>query len=127
MAISREEYLEAGVEKKVFTICLFAHSEFCSSVLLVPIQNAGGGGLVAKSRLTLAKPWTILLAHQLLCPWDLPGKNTGMGCHFLLQSIKKHLIKKNKMFSGIIQYWSWEWGAWPWKNRDRVGGMRTPP
>ena len=23
----------------------------------------------------------------LLCPWDLPGKNTGAGCHFLLQGI----------------------------------------
>ena len=22
---------------------------------------------------------------RLLCPWDSPGKNTGMGCHFLLQ------------------------------------------
>ena len=22
---------------------------------------------------------------RLLCPWDLPGKNTGVGCHFLLQ------------------------------------------
>ena len=21
----------------------------------------------------------------LLCPWDFPGKNTGVGCHFLLQ------------------------------------------
>ena len=21
----------------------------------------------------------------LLCPWDSPGKNTGVGCHFLLQ------------------------------------------
>ena len=24
---------------------------------------------------------------RLLCPWDFPGKNTGMGCHFLLQEI----------------------------------------
>ena len=24
---------------------------------------------------------------RLLCPWDLPGKNTGAGCHFLLQRI----------------------------------------
>ena len=24
---------------------------------------------------------------MLLCPWDFPGKNTGMGCHFLLQGI----------------------------------------
>ena len=23
----------------------------------------------------------------LLCPWDPPGKNTGVGCHFLLQGI----------------------------------------
>ena len=22
---------------------------------------------------------------RLLCPWDFPGKNTGVGCHFLLQ------------------------------------------
>ena len=22
-----------------------------------------------------------------LCPWDSPGKNTGLGCHFLLQRI----------------------------------------
>ena len=22
---------------------------------------------------------------RLLCPWDYPGKNTGVGCHFLLQ------------------------------------------
>ena len=30
-----------------------------------------------------ATPWTV--AYRLLCPWDFPGKNTGVGCHFLLQ------------------------------------------
>ena len=25
---------------------------------------------------------------RLCCPWDSPGKNTGVGCHFLLQCIK---------------------------------------
>ena len=30
-------------------------------------------------------PWTI--ATRLLCSWDSPGKNTGMGCHFFLQGI----------------------------------------
>ena len=25
---------------------------------------------------------------RLLHPWDSPGKNTGVGCHFLLQSMK---------------------------------------
>ena len=24
---------------------------------------------------------------RLLCPWDFPGKNTGVGCHFLLRGI----------------------------------------
>ena len=29
-------------------------------------------------------PWTVQ-PTRLLCPWDFPGKNTGVGCHFLLQ------------------------------------------
>ena len=28
-----------------------------------------------------------LLPARLLCPWDFPGKNTEVGCHFLLQGI----------------------------------------
>ena len=24
---------------------------------------------------------------MLLCPWDSPGKSSGVGCHFLLQRI----------------------------------------
>ena len=30
-----------------------------------------------------ATPW----AARLLCPWDFPGKNTGAGCHSLLQGM----------------------------------------
>ena len=31
-------------------------------------------------------PW--IVAHQaLLCPWNSPGKNIGVGCHSLLQGI----------------------------------------
>ena len=41
----------------------------------------------ARARLAMSNAprphWTV--AHQLLCPWDFPGKNTGVGCHFLLQ------------------------------------------
>ena len=28
-----------------------------------------------------------LQSTRLLCPWNFPGKNTGVGCHFLLQGI----------------------------------------
>ena len=44
-----------------------------------------GDGLVTKSCLTLVTPWTV--APRFLCPWDSPGKDTGEGCHFLLQGI----------------------------------------
>ena len=29
-----------------------------------------------------------MAAHQEPRPWDSPGKNTGVGCHFLLQCMK---------------------------------------
>ena len=32
-----------------------------------------------------ASPWTV--AWRLFCPWDVLGKNTGVGCHFLLLGI----------------------------------------
>ena len=31
---------------------------------------------------------------RLLCPWDSPGKNTGVGYHFLLQRMK---VKSEKL------------------------------
>ena len=34
---------------------------------------------------SFATPWTI--AHQAPLPWDSPGKDPGVGCHFLLQGI----------------------------------------
>ena len=43
-----------------------------------------------------------LQAARLLCPWNLPGKNPGVGCHFLLQSL--HCLSPEKfrpMFSSI--------------------------
>ena len=42
---------------------------------------------------------------RLLCPWDLPGKNTGAGSHFLLQRIfltqglKTHLFTDRRIFT----------------------------
>ena len=38
------------------------------------------------------------VAHQVFCPWDSPGKDAGVGCHFLFQGIfptqgsKLHLL-----------------------------------
>ena len=41
--------------------------------------------LVSQSCLTLRLHG--LEPTSLLCAWDFPGKNTGVGCHFLLQGI----------------------------------------
>ena len=40
---------------------------------------------IALSRLTLEAPWTV--AHQAPLPWNFPGKNIGVGSHFLPQGI----------------------------------------
>ena len=41
---------------------------------------------------SLSRCLTLLRPHgpqptRLLCPWDFPNKNTGVGCHFLLQGL----------------------------------------
>ena len=42
---------------------------------------------VAQSCPTLCDPMDWLYPTRLLHPWDFPGKNTGVGFHFLLQAI----------------------------------------
>ena len=39
------------------------------------------------SCLTLCDPADYMQPSRLHCPWDSPGKNTGVGCHALLQGI----------------------------------------
>ena len=58
--------------------------------------------------------WTI--AARLLCPWDFPGKSTGVSCHFLFQGISPaqglnscllHLLHWQADFSLLCHLWSW--------------------
>ena len=49
--------------------------------LLSSMVATAGGGVAAKSCLTLMAPWTV--AHQAPLSMDFPGKNTGVDCHFL--------------------------------------------
>ena len=39
---------------------------------------------LSRVRLSVA-PWTV--PTRLLCPWNSPGKNVGVGCHALLQGV----------------------------------------
>ena len=51
-----------------------------------PTANTGDLLLLLRSRSVMSDS---VRPHRrqptrLLCPWDSPGKNTGVGCHFLL-------------------------------------------
>ena len=90
---------------------------------------------------------------RLLCPWDSPGKNTGVGCQFLLQCMKVKSesevaqscpTRRDSMdysppgssVPGILQLRTLEWvassssNAWKWKVKvkslSRVRLVATP-
>ena len=44
-----------------------------------------------------ATPWTA--PHQAPSPWDSPGKNTGVGCHFLFQCMKVKSLRHVRLFA----------------------------
>ena len=87
--------------------------------------------LVSRVRLW-ATPQTA--AHQAPHPWDSPGKNTGVGCHFLLQCVKVKSESEvaqscptpsnptgslpGSSVHGIFQARVLEWGAIAFSERD---------
>ena len=49
---------------------------------------------------------------RLLCPWNFPGKSTGVGCHCLLRDWTLELHKGASLDNALIrplasQLWSW--------------------
>ena len=65
------------------------HLIFCCLLLLLPLIVPSipwkSEVLVTQPCLTLCKPMDCSPPGS--CPWDSPDKNTGVGCHFLLQGI----------------------------------------
>ena len=59
---------------------------------------------------------------RLLCPWNFPGKNTGVGCHFLFQGI---LLTQGSN----PHFLYWQAGSLPLnlKLRHPPCPLRTPP
>ena len=68
----------------VFDICVLEHGpQLLIRCYLFPLLLL----LSCISRVQLQRPHRWQLT-RFLCPWDSPGKNTGVGCHFLLQCMK---------------------------------------
>ena len=40
---------------------------------------------------------------RIPCPWDFPGKNTGVGCHFLLQCMKVKSARSRSVVSDSLR------------------------
>ena len=60
------------------------------------------------------------LEARLLCPWNFPGKNTGVGCHFLLQGI----FLTQGLNLGLLHYGQILYHL---RHRGRpFGGLRNP-
>ena len=57
-------------------------------------------------------PWTV--AHKLLCPWNFPGKNTGVGCHFLFLGVfpTQGSTQENPASSAPAGGFFTYWGTW---------------
>ena len=51
---------------------------------------------------------------RLLCPWDFPGKNTGVGCHGLLQGI----FATQGSNLNLLQFLHCRWILYCWATRE---------
>ena len=46
---------------------------------------------------------------RLLCPWNFPGKNTGVSCHFFLQRYNLNGVIKASLYVVIDAFELWCW------------------
>ena len=65
-------------------VCVLTHPEL--DIEMVTGVCICECGMLSLSRAQLLRPQGLWPA-RLLCPWHSPGKNTGVGSHFLLQGI----------------------------------------
>ena len=80
--------------------------------------------------------WCPTLCDPMDCPWNFPGKKTGMDCHFLLQGIfwPRDWTCNSCIGSQILYHWAiweafsvpYEWDVFlvPDKVYDKIMGCR---
>ena len=72
-------------------------------------------------------PWAV--PPRLLCPWNFPGKNTGVGCHFLLQGFFPPQGWNLSVLPGLLYCRQILYHQHNWESPDRVfkPSARHPP
>ena len=101
-----------ALEKDIAT-----HSSILARIILWTQKHVGQHSAAAAAKLLQWCP--TLRPHRrqptrLPHPWDSPGKNTGEGCHFLLQCMK--MKSESKLLSGVRLF------ATPW-----TAAYQAPP
>ena len=67
---------------------LVTKQQIVNKIKIKHLEHCESESEVTQSNLTLCDPLDCsLLDCSLFHPWDFPSKNTGVGCHFLLQEI----------------------------------------
>ena len=91
ICITREQCVEfPELHRRCSSVSFFIHSEYMLVLSRVSLRHFG------------------LQPARLLCSWDFSGKNTGLGCHFLLQGMfliqgsNPHLLHCNQ----ILYHWA---------------------
>ena len=71
--------------------CNYIIDDFITFVFNLSVSFISGWSTVSVSVSRSVVPDSLrphgLQSTRLLCPWDFPDKDTGVGCHFLLQGI----------------------------------------
>ena len=63
-----------------------ANMEHYDTILMILYYFTHDMGTVCSVALVMSDSTILwIVACQFLCPWDCPGKNTGVGCHALHQ------------------------------------------
>ena len=64
--------------------------------------------LKSKGLSVVSSSTTVWKYCRLLCPWDFPDKNTGVGCHFLLQGVFQTQGWKPRILLGrrFLYHWA---------------------
>ena len=84
------------------------------------LQSSGCAGSVSEAKVTVTQSCTTLCdpmdgrqPTRILCPLDFRGKNTGVGCHFLLQG----LFLTRGLNSSLL---NWQADSLPLSHQERI-------
>ena len=84
LAVSGFRYLGFRKCTTPFTFIFLIFCGYCSGLFAAPWTVARQAPLssISRSLLKFMSFELVMLSNHFLCPWEFPGRNTGVGCQF---------------------------------------------